>query len=640
MLFDPIRKKTMFKRTLPRGIIFAADIAIVLASLVAAYLIRFNFSIPDHEVDTFTFVFPIVLGVRALSFLIAKTYAGIIRYTSAVDIQRILITLVAGSVFFSLFNLVTFYFGEFFTVPFSVIIIEFLLTFFIMSSLRVTVKTLYLQSLNPSSEKTNVIIFGAGEAGIITKRTLDRDAGTRYKVLAFVDDNEKKSGKKAEGITIYETNRSLEKLLQENEVRHLIIAIQNLEPHRKKDIIEICLKYNTKVLNVPPVSNWINGALSFKQIKKVNIEDLLEREPIQLDIDKVKSELTGKRILITGAAGSIGSELVRQVLRFNPERVFMLDIAESPLHDLEAELKDNFNFAKTEPVIADIRNKGRMINVFRTFQPQIVFHAAAYKHVPMMEDNPSEAILTNVLGTKITAALANEYGVEKFVMISTDKAVNPTSVMGASKRIAEIFIQSLNSISETRFITTRFGNVLGSNGSVIPRFHKQIEERKPITITHPEITRYFMTIPEACQLVLEAGAMGKGGEIFIFDMGRSVKIVDLARKMIQLSGLELGKDIQIIFTGLRPGEKLYEELLANEENTIPTHHEKIMIAKVKVYNFEEVEKNIRELIALFDSQDNISIVGKMKELVPEFISNNSVYEKLDKKGVESSEFRV
>lgn len=636
MLFDPIRKKPMFKKTLPRGIIFAADITIVLASLVAAYLIRFNFSIPDHEVDTFTFVFPIVLAVRAAGFLIAKTYAGIIRYTSAADIQRILITLVAGSVFFSLLNLVTFYLGEFFTVPFSVIIIEFLLTFFIMSSLRVMIKTLYLQSLNPSSEKTNVIIFGAGEAGIITKRTLDRDAGTRYKVLAFVDDNEKKSGKKAEGITIYETDKHLEKLLQENEVKHLIIAIQNLDPNRKKDIIEICLKYNTKVLNVPPVSNWINGALSFKQIKKVNIEDLLEREPIQLDIEKVKNELTGKRILITGAAGSIGSELVRQVLRFNPEKVFLLDIAESPLHDLEAELKDNYHSSKTEPVIADIRNKGRMTNVFRTFKPQIVFHAAAYKHVPMMEDNPSEAILTNILGTKITASLADEFGVEKFVMISTDKAVNPTSVMGASKRIAEIFIQSLNTASETRFITTRFGNVLGSNGSVIPRFHKQIEERKPITITHPEITRYFMTIPEACQLVLEAGAMGKGGEIYIFDMGRSVKIVDLARKMIQLSGLELGKDIQIVFTGLRPGEKLYEELLANEENTIPTHHEKIMIAKVKEYNFEEVEKNIRNLIALFDSQDNLSIVAKMKELVPEFISNNSVYEKLDKKGIESS----
>jgi FlaA1/EpsC-like NDP-sugar epimerase len=628
----------MFNKTLPRGIIFAADLGIVLASLVAAYLIRFNFSIPDHEVDTFIFVFPIVVLSRAISFLIAKTYAGIIRYTSAADIQRILATLISGSVFFGILNLITFYAGEFYTVPFSIIIIEFLLTFFIMSSVRVMIKTMYLQSMNPSSEKTNVIIFGAGESGIITKRTLDRDAGTRYKVLAFVDDSNKKSGKKAEGVAIYETEKYLEKLLQENEVKHLIIAIQNLDPIRKKYIIEICLKYNTKVLNVPPVSNWINGTLSFKQIKKVNIEDLLEREPIQLDIEKVKGELTGKRILITGAAGSIGSELVRQVLRFNPEKIYMLDTAESPLHDLESELKDSYSFSKTEAVIADIRHKGRMTNVFRTFKPQIVFHAAAYKHVPMMEENPSEAILTNVLGTKITAALANEFKAEKFVMISTDKAVNPTSVMGASKRIAEIFIQSLNSGSETRFITTRFGNVLGSNGSVIPRFNKQIEERKPITITHPEITRYFMTIPEACQLVLEAGAMGKGGEIFIFDMGQSVKIVDLAKKMIQLSGLELGKDIQIVFTGLRPGEKLYEELLSNEENTIPTHHEKIMVAKVKQYNFEEVNKNIRELISLFESQDNISIVVKMKEMVPEFISNNSVYEKLDKVKKESSEF--
>jgi FlaA1/EpsC-like NDP-sugar epimerase len=620
----------MFNKTLPRGIIFAADITIVLFSLVAAYLIRFNFSIPAHEADTFIYVFPIVLAIRAIGFLVAKTHAGIIRYTSAADIQRILVSLVAGSLLFCILNLATYYTREFYTVPFSIIIIEFLLTFFVMSSLRVMIKTLYMQSLNPSGEKTNVIIFGAGEAGIITKRTLDRDAGTRYNVLAFVDDNEKKSGKKAEGVTIYETKKHLEKLLQENDVKNLIIAIQHLDPNRKKEIIEVCLKFNTKVLNVPPVSNWINGTLSFKQIKKVNIEDLLEREPISLDIDKVKKELTGKRILITGAAGSIGSELVRQVLRFNPEMVYMLDMAESPLHDLELELKDNHFASRTEAVIADIRHPGRMENVFRTFRPQVVFHAAAYKHVPMMEDNPSEAILTNVLGTKITASLAHEFGAEKFVMISTDKAVNPTSVMGASKRIAEIFIQSLNANSNTRFITSRFGNVLGSNGSVIPRFNKQIEERKPITITHPEITRYFMTIPEACQLVLEAGAMGQGGEIFIFDMGRSVKIVDLAKKMIQLSGLELGKDIQIVFTGLRPGEKLYEELLADEENTIPTHHEKIMVAKVKNYNFEDVDANIRELISLFDMQDNISIVGKMKEIVPEFISNNSVYGKLDK----------
>ncbi len=623
----------MFNTNLPRGLVFLADLAIVFFSLIAAYLIRFNFNIQEVETQPFHYVIPVVLGARAISFYFFKPYAGIIRYTSTRDVQRILSTIFTGSVFYSLLNIVTFYFAEIFIVPFSIIIIEFLLTVFLMTTLRMFIKILYVEAMNPSRDKTKVIIYGAGESGVITKRTLDRDAGTKYKVVAFVDDNEKKSGKKAEGVTIYHTGRDLEKLLHENDVQHLIIAIQNLHPVRKQEIIDICLRYDTKVLSVPPVTNWINGALSFKQIKKIKIEDLLEREAIRLDVAKISKQLSGKRILITGAAGSIGSEIVRQILRFRPASVIMLDCAESPMYDLELEVQELRHKVITEPVIADIRNRERMRNVFNTFRPNLVFHAAAYKHVPMMENNPSEAILTNILGTTICAELADEFGVEKFVMISTDKAVNPTSIMGASKRIAEIFIQSFNAVSRTQFITTRFGNVLGSNGSVIPRFNKQIEERHPITITHPDITRFFMTIPEACQLVLEAGAMGKGGEIYIFDMGKSVKIVDLAKKMVQLSGLELGKDIQLVFTGLRPGEKLYEELLTNEENTIPTHHSKIMIAKVKEYEFEIVKSSIEELIGLFDNQDNFAIVSRMKDLVPEFISNNSVYEELDKERV-------
>jgi len=620
----------MFNNNLPRSYIFLADLVIVFFSLIAAYLIRFNFRIPQIEIDTFHYVFPVVLGGRAISFYIFKTHSGIIRYTSTRDISRILLSIFTGSVFFALLNPVTYIADEFYAVPYSIIIIEFLLTFFVMASFRMGAKILYVEKLNPSSEKTNVIIFGAGESGVITKRTLDRDAGSKYKVLAFVDDNEKKKGKKVEGVTIYNAKSDLEKLLDDNYVQHLIIAIQQLLPHRKQEIVDICLAHKTKILNVPPVSNWINGALSFKQIKKIKIEDLLERDPIQLDVKKIRQELSGKRILITGAAGSIGSEIVRQVLRFNPEKVVMLDCAESPLHDLEMEMAEIKSGNVTEPVIGDIRNQERMQNVFNTFRPHIVFHAAAYKHVPMMEHNPSEAILTNVLGTKTVATLSDNFGVEKFVMVSTDKAVNPTSIMGATKRIAEIYIQSFNKLSKTKFITTRFGNVLGSSGSVIPRFNKQIEARQPITITHPDITRFFMTIPEACQLVLEAGAMGEGGEIYIFDMGKSVKIVDLAKKMVQLSGLEIGKDIQLVFTGLRPGEKLYEELLANEENTIPTHHEKIMIAKVKQYDFEEIKNTIEVLIALFEGQDNTAIVTKMKEIVPEYISNNSIYESLDK----------
>jgi FlaA1/EpsC-like NDP-sugar epimerase len=380
---------------------------------------------------------------------------------------------------------------------------------------------------------------------------------------------------------------------------------------------------------VPPVTNWINGELSFNQIKSIKIEDLLERDPIKLDDLAISAQLKNKVVLITGAAGSIGSELARQCANYSPKKIYLLDQAESPLHELELEFNEKFKDTAFEVVIADIRNIERLKHVFNSFQPQIVFHAAAYKHVPMMENNPSESIFTNILGTKNTADLANEFKVERFVFVSTDKAVNPTNVMGASKRIAEIYIQSLGKKSQTKFITTRFGNVLGSNGSVIPRFKKQIEEGGPITITHPDITRYFMTIPEASQLVLEAGSIGKGGEIFVFNMGKSVKILDLARKMILLSGLKENRDIKIIFTGLRPGEKLFEELLADTENTLPTHHDQILIGKVREYDYEEVKNIINELIKLFNTQNNELIVQRMKDLVPEFKSNNSVFQKLD-----------
>ena len=370
--------------------------------------------------------------------------------------------------------------------------------------------------------------------------------------------------------------------------------------------------------------------MSFRQIRSIKIEDLLERDPIILDSNQIKKEITGKVILITGAAGSIGSEIVRQAIPFHPKKIILLDIAESPLYELEFETEQYRNLVELEVVIGDVRNVERMRNVFRTFQPDIVFHVAAYKHVPMMEENPSESILTNVCGTKITADLAMEYKVSKFVMVSTDKAVNPTNIMGATKRIAEIYCQSANKISNTKFITTRFGNVLGSNGSVIPRFRKQIESGQAITVTHPDITRFFMTISEACQLVLEASAMGSGGEIYIFDMGKSVKIADLAKKMVKLSGLELGKDIQLVYTGLRPGEKLYEELLADKENTIPTHHPKIMVAMVREYDYSMISNEISDLIDLFSTQDNEAIVTKMKQIVPEYISKNSIYERIDK----------
>ncbi len=394
--------------------------------------------------------------------------------------------------------------------------------------------------------------------------------------------------------------------------------------------MEICLENDVQVQKVPSTKSWINGEFSSKQIAKIRIDDLLGRKSISLDEKKIGEELRNEIILVTGAAGSIGSGMVRQIARYNPKLLILLDQAESPLYDLQNELIAEFPELKFEVVIGDIRSFDRMKNLFNTFRPQYVFHAAAYKHVPMMENNPSEAVLTNVLGTRNLVDLAKEFEVKKFVMISTDKAVNPTNVMGASKRIAEIYAQKANQEGKTKFITTRFGNVLGSNGSVIPLFQRQIDQGGPITVTDERVTRYFMTIPEACQLVLEAGTMGEGGEIFVFDMGESVKIIDLAKKMIQLSGLELGKDIQIRITGLRPGEKLYEELLAKEENTLPTHHPQILKARVREEESGQIER-INELISMFNSQDNEAIVAQMKKIVPEFISNNSLFEKLDKR---------
>lgn len=621
-----IRKFIRKLQIIPSWVIFLVDMLCVIAATLLALLLRANFAlltqVTFHALECIVMV-GIVAAVRAVFFLGMKISNTVVRYTNTKDVGRLFLACISGTLVLLLLNLVAYVIAGHYLVPTSVVIAEFFITSFSLVFYRLVFKIVFLEIVNPAKNKKNIVIFGAGEAGITTKRTLDRDTQSKYNVLAFVDDDETKIGKSVESVPVIAFAR-LADFFAKNEVSFLIIAIRNLSAQRKNEITETALAYNVKVLVVPPVERWINGELSFKQIKKIKIEELLEREEINIDKKMISDDLEDKTILITGAAGSIGSEIVRQVMNFPYRKLILVDNAETPVFFLKGEI-----FAAQEPkvevFIASIEDEEKMEELFAAHRPDIVYHAAAYKHVPLMEENVAAAIKTNVRGTKILADLAVKYGVRKFVMISTDKAVNPTSVMGASKRIAEIYVQSLNAVANTRFITTRFGNVLDSNGSVIPIFRKQIENGGPVLVTHPDIVRYFMTISEACQLVLNAGAFGQGGEIFIFDMGKSVKIYELAKKMIQLSGLVLDKDIKIEFCGLRPGEKLYEELLANQENTIQTCHKKIMVAKVRTYVYDAVSTQIDELIAM-KNESAYDIVGKMKEIVPEYVSRNSVFE--------------
>lgn len=621
-------------RNTPRWIVVVADILMSLMSLLVAYVIRFdleaNEELITREWNILSKSILVYIAVKLIIFYLYKIHKGLVRHTSTEDFLRIFKANTLSSITFLIFGLLRHFFLDgFYMFPMSVLITEFIVSTMLIVGSRFAVKLIYLESIKSKKEVKNVLIYGAGISGIITKRTIEKDPTASFKILAFLDDNEKMKGNRLEGVEIHHTS-SLEHLLQDHKIDQLIVAIQEPIKENLDKVVEKCLSDGVEVQKVPSVKSWINGEFTTKQLSKVKIEDLLGRKPIVLDEEKLKTEFNGKKILVTGAAGSIGSGLVRQIANYHPSELLLLDQAESPTYDLQIALKNEFPDLNYEVIIGDISHEDRMRNVFDTFRPDYVFHAAAYKHVPLMEENPSEAILTNVHGTKTLVDLAMEYDVYKFVMVSTDKAVNPTNVMGASKRIAEIYAQSANDLGNTKFITTRFGNVLGSNGSVIPLFQRQIEAGGPVTVTDERITRFFMTIPEACQLVLEAGAMGDGGEIYVFDMGESVKIIDLAKKMIRLSGLELGKDIEIKITGLRPGEKLYEELLAKDENTLPTHHHKILKAKVRVEDPHQKDA-INELVELFHAQNNVDIVSKMKEIVPEFISNNSTYEKLDKK---------
>jgi len=495
---------------------------------------------------------------------------------------------------------------------------EAVLTAYIMTSFRLMIKHFFLHLNFENSEVKNVLIYGSHHLAALVKSALDFEETYRFKVLAFIDDDPEMIDKSIQGIPIIHPKK-IDKILSSKKIEYFIFAKTNIPQKYKFFILKKCFQKDIKLLKVPTINKLLNGNLRFNQIRELKIEDLLERKPIKLDISKISNQLSNKTILITGAAGSIGSEIVRQIIAFNPKFLILFDIAETPLYELELEIIEKFNFNKFIAILGDIRNKERLKKIFEHFSPEIVFHAAAYKHVPVMEKNPSEAVSTNILGTKILADLSHEFHIEKFIMISTDKAVNPTGIMGATKRIAEMYIQSLNEHSSTAYITTRFGNVLGSNGSVIPRFLKQIKEGGPITITHPEITRFFMTIPEACQLVLEAAAMGKGGEIFIFDMGKPVKILDLAKNLIKLSGYK-EHEIKIKFTGLRPGEKLYEELFLNTEKHKPTYHPKILIAEVEKNNYEEINQYISNFLIPLKQDDTATIIKLIKELIPTIIT--------------------
>tara|TARA_B110000305_G_scaffold39145_1_gene40108 strand:- start:287 stop:2167 length:1881 start_codon:yes stop_codon:yes gene_type:complete len=624
----------LLKTNTPRWVIILLDLLMSLAALFFAYLIRFDLKtdleVIQTEWDILSKSLWLFVLVKFVVFYSFKIHKGVVRHTSTEDLKRIMFATFLSSLAFAILGYIRYvFFDEYFLFPNSVLLVEFLASSVLIVGSRFLVKLIYHETTKSKEIKDRVLIYGAGISGLITKRTIEKDGRSDQAIIGFIDDDKKLSGNRLEGKTIYHSSK-LEKLIREEGVTKLIIAIQHPDKNNQNIIADFCIENNITVQKVPSTKSWINGEFSLKQISKIDINQLLGRKPIFLDEKRIGSELKGKIILVTGAAGSIGSGMVRQISKYYPAKLILLDQAESPSYDLQNELLSENNNLDFEVVIGDIRNYERMKNVFQTYAPNYVFHAAAYKHVPLMENNPSEALLTNIQGTKNLVDLSLSMDVLKFVMISTDKAVNPTNVMGASKRIAEIYAQNANSIGSTKFVTTRFGNVLGSNGSVIPLFQRQIDQGGPITVTDERVTRFFMTIPEACQLVLEAGTMGEGGEIFVFDMGESVKIIDLAKKMIRLSGLELGKDIQIKITGLRPGEKLYEELLAKEENTLATHHPQILKAKIREENDSRIN-DISDLVAMFGDQNNINIVTKMKSIVPEFISNNSTFEKLDKK---------
>ena len=621
-------------KVLPIWTVLLIDVLIIVVSSLLAYALRYDFRSLFSESSSIDVTIVCTVAVNLIFFRAFRTYSNVLRFSSFVDIMRIFVALTVSYALLLIASIVVKSFTNINVAPITVLFMSYIISFAMMACSRIVVK-IFFEALNfDGSRSANVFIYGAKEAGVNIAKALRVSLRNHYRLRGFIADEPELINKVMMGVKVFPNDDTLIENLDDRDVHTIIISPAKMEALKHSDMADRLLAHNIKLMTAPPLSEWNNQFLDRTQLKEIQIEDLLQRNPIEIDIHKVASHLEGKRVMITGAAGSIGSEIMCQVASFNPYKLILVDQAETPLHDIRLELQDRWRDIDAETIIADISNVTRMEEIFRRYKPQYIFHAAAYKHVPMMEDNVSESIQVNVYGTRTVADLAVKYGAEKFVMISTDKAVNPTNVMGCSKRICEIYVQSLAKklLAEgghvTQFITTRFGNVLGSNGSVIPRFRDQIQRGGPVTVTHPEIIRYFMTIPEACRLVLEAGSMGNGGEIYIFDMGKPVRIVDLAKRMISLSGRT---DVKIEFTGLRHGEKLYEELLNVKELTKPTYHEKIMIATVREYDYDEVNERIQKLIDVSYTYDQMKIVAAMKDIVPEFVSKNSCFEVLDKK---------
>lgn len=620
-------------RFLSRWTVLFFDVSATFLALIVAIAFRFNFSVDDAQRVLNVYSFSGVMALYTAGYLLFGSHKGILRHTSIDDVKNVLkssafaflsvtvISVSAGFVFgFRLF-------------PVSILGFHFALTFIALIGLRLAAKSIYIAGTHHSTDQVRILIFGAGDSGIMTKNAFLQERKGKYNVIGFADDNANRWGKQLQDTPIFSPQIALESTwLKGKGISQIIIAIQNITVERKKEISEAALKAGVEVKIVPPYRTWVDGNFSSKQLKSIRIEDLLQRNKIELDSVNITGSVEGKRVLVTGAAGSIGSEIARQLSHYNLEKLVLIDHAESPLYDIEQELNEKSKKqGHIHPIceVANVKDRYRMNILFEQHKPQIIYHAAAYKHVPIIEKAPYEGIFVNVFGTRIVADLAIKHDAEKFVMVSTDKAVNPTNVMGATKRVAELYTQSLNELGKTKFTATRFGNVLGSNGSVVPLFRKQIEMGGPVTVTHQDITRYFMTIPEACNLVLEAGAMSQGGEVFVFDMGEPVRIMEMAKKMIRLSGLTPGKDIAIEVTGLRPGEKLFEELLASSENTLPTHHPKIMRAKVATYNHRVIREHLNLLTEIMIDGDVVGMVRKVKSIVPEYISQNSEFEALD-----------